>query len=141
MKKSSVIISKIRVKKRLSCRALKRHGFSRRADKFCWFLCYRCSKFCKQLQKAFRELLPYGLELDFIVKGAGKQLPKTVEEVLKLKDPTDQILNQKSIIMYHGTSSRRWQIIKKQGLRPGKTDDTYVDLVSGYSEFNVYLLN
>ena len=45
----------------------------------------------------------------------------------------------KDLVMWHGTSEARWEIIQNKGLRPGYTGEAYVDLVPGYSEHNVYL--
>jgi len=56
-----------------------------------------------------------------------------------MKDPTDQVMSRQSTVMYHGTSKKRWQIIQRQGLRPGNTSDLYNDLIPGYSEFNIYV--
>ncbi len=53
--------------------------------------------------------------------------------------PTSQAL-----YLFHGTSAKRWETIKKQGLKPGSTPASsdgqrYGDQVVGYSEHNVYL--
>jgi hypothetical protein len=93
----------------------------------------------KEAQKAFRELFAYGVTPDFKVKGFPPEVPKTVKGILALNDPTDQVMARQSITMYHGTSMKRWQIIQRQGLRPGNASDIYNDLVPGYSEFNIYV--
>ena len=56
-------------------------------------------------------------------------------------DPVHQTTHQTSgvIRLFHGTSMKRWNTIQKQGLRPGNAPKVYVDLVSGYSEHNIYL--
>lgn len=92
----------------------------------------------KQLKNLCRDLTAYGVTEEFKLKGA-HNIPKTVGDALKAVDPTDQLMGGKSIVMYHGTSTTRWEIIKKQGLRPGNTPDKYNDLVPGYSEYNIYL--
>jgi hypothetical protein len=81
----------------------------------------------KELQKVLKDLFQFGVKQDFVVKGTPKHIPSTVAKILALKDPTDEILNQKPIVMYHGTSLKNWKIIQKEGLRPG------------YSDNNVYL--
>lgn len=93
----------------------------------------------KELQKVLKDLFQFGVRKDFVVKGTPKHIPNTVAKILALKDPTDEILNQKPIVMYHGTSLKNWKIIQKEGLRPGKTVEQYYDLIPGYSENNVYL--
>jgi len=93
----------------------------------------------KTLQKVLRDLKHFGVTKEFLIKGAPKNIPKTVGDVLLADDPTDKVLSQQPITMFHGTSLKRWKIIEKTGLRPGKTTGTYADLVSGYSEHNVYL--
>lgn len=93
----------------------------------------------KELQQALRELKPYGVSDDFVVSGTPKHIPKTIGGILKLSDPTDLMFQQKSLTMFHGTSAKRWEIIQKQGLRPGNTPDDYNDLVPDYSEHNIYL--
>jgi len=93
----------------------------------------------KTLQKVLRDLKRFGVTKEFLIKGAPKNIPKTVGDVLLANDPTDKILAQQPITMFHGTSLERWKIIERAGLRPGNTGDTYNDLVSGYSEHNIYL--
>ena len=43
------------------------------------------------------------------------------------------------LVMFHGTSEKRWNAIQKKGLRPGSAGEVYFDMVSGWSENNVYL--
>lgn len=40
---------------------------------------------------------------------------------------------------YHGTSMKRYDVIKTRGLVPGKAPESYIDLIDGYSDQNVYL--
>lgn len=91
----------------------------------------------KSFQKALKELKRYGVTDDFIVKGIPKQ--KRVGDILSSPDPTDAVFRGEPITMFHGTSLKRWEIIQRQGLRPGNTGEIYQDLHPGYSENNIYL--
>ncbi|CAB4141256.1 hypothetical protein UFOVP410_95 [uncultured Caudovirales phage] len=101
----------------------------------------------KEFQQAFQSLMKYGVREDFKVKGAPPHIPKTVKDVLLLKNPLDTLLSPtEKIVMYHGTSQSRWEIIKQKGLLPRSIDsnrqfkdDVYNDLIPNYSEKNVYL--
>lgn len=42
------------------------------------------------------------------------------------------------LIVYHGTSTKRWPEIEKKGMLPGKFEEGYVDQIKGYSEKNLY---
>lgn len=42
------------------------------------------------------------------------------------------------LIVYHGTSSKRWPEIQKKGMLPGKFEEGYSDQIKGYSEKNIY---
>jgi hypothetical protein len=67
---------------------------------------------------------------------------KTVGDVVEsTEDPIAEIATKArgKVILYHGTSAARYQTIKSEGLKPGKTPEVYADLVKNYSEFNVYL--
>ena len=95
----------------------------------------------KDFQSALKNILSYGVTSDFKIKG----LPSpyngmTVGDALQLQNPMDEILKPAGQIMFHGTSLKRWEeSIQSQGLRPGNTGETYVDLIPGYSEHNIYL--
>lgn len=93
----------------------------------------------KELQDLLRFLMRYGVGTNFKVKGVPSHVDKTVDRILAQSDPTSKILSGGAPIMYHGTSQKRWEEIQKHGLRPGKTGKVYIDLVPGYSEYNVYL--
>ncbi len=60
-------------------------------------------------------------------------------------DPVDEVASRStgSIILYHGTSEKRWKIIKVKGLKPGSptgfSEEAYIDQVKGYSDHNIYL--
>lgn len=93
----------------------------------------------KTFKKALLELMKYGVKPDFKVKG-GAGVKGTVGEILKLIDPREQLFgSNEPLVMYHGTSSERWEQIRYNGLRPGNTGEVYIDLVPGYSEHNIYL--
>ena len=42
------------------------------------------------------------------------------------------------LIVYHGTSTKRWPEIEKKGMLPGKFEEGYADQIKGYSEKNLY---
>jgi len=42
------------------------------------------------------------------------------------------------LIVYHGTSTKRWPEIQKKGMLPGKFEEGYADQIKGYSEKNLY---
>lgn len=84
--------------------------------------------------------------LDYTIQHAPEWRGKTVGDVLgiapkDMHDPIQEITrgNMGKIFLYHGTSAKRWEFIKTQGLRPGKTPVSYQDLIQGYSDHNVYL--
>ncbi len=94
----------------------------------------------KHFKRCLQELKAFGVTDEYKLKGVPSHIPATVGAALKLDDPTDLVFNRnKPIVMYHGTSMKRWKTIAKQGLRPGNTPDNYNDLVPGYSEHNIYL--
>lgn len=93
----------------------------------------------KELQDAFKVLMPLGLGEDFKVAGVPPHIAKTVGKVLAQTDPTSVVLRGDAPVMYHGTSSERWEQIQQRGLQPGHTGEAYADLRPGYSEHNVYL--
>ena len=99
----------------------------------------------KDTREGFGDL---GVTDDYIIKGAPANLSKpkgskypTVGSVLTgMSSYVQDIVQQKDdLIMYHGTSEARWEIIQRTGLRPGQVGEVYNDLIPGYSEFNVYL--
>lgn len=93
----------------------------------------------KHFQQALRELRRFGVTDDFRIKGVPPHIPKTIEAVLQMHDPTDLVITQQPIVMYHGTSMKRWQTIERKGLQPGNASGVYNDLIPNYSEHNVYL--
>jgi len=92
-----------------------------------------------EFKQALSSLKKFGLTDDFIIKGAPANIPKTVGKALQMRDYVQQTFRDKDVIMWHGTSDARWEIIQNKGLHPGKTGEAYVDLVPGYSEHNIYL--
>ena len=56
-----------------------------------------------------------------------------------MRDYVQKTFQDKNLVMWHGTSEARWEIVQNKGLHPGNTGEAYNDLVSGYSEHNVYL--
>ena len=94
----------------------------------------------RSFQQMLRSLGTYGVRSDYKLKGVPPHIAKTVGEVLKQEDPRNaHYQRDKPMVLYHGTSMKRWEEIQKTGLRPGKTPDRYSDLIQGYSENNVYL--
>ena len=92
-----------------------------------------------EFKQALSSLKKFGLTDDFIIKGAPTEIPKTVGQALQMRDYVQKTFKDKDLVMWHGTSEARWEIIQNKGLRPGHTGEAYVDLVPGYSEHNVYL--
>ena len=92
-----------------------------------------------EFKQALSSLKKFGLTDDFIIKGAPPEIPKTVGQALQMRDYVQKTFKDKDLVMWHGTSEARWEIIQNKGLRPGHTGEAYVDLVPGYSEHNVYL--
>lgn len=96
------------------------------------------------LQKILKALMKHDKRVtsSFTIIGNPKYEDQTIENLLKTTDPATVISrggNHEPIVMYHGTSAKRWEIVKEKGLRPGNAPEVYSDLVSGFSEFNVYL--
>lgn len=101
----------------------------------------------KEFKQAIQSLQKYKVTSDFKLKGVPPHIPKTVKDVLKLRDSLDLLLDIKQTsVMFHGTSEKRWEMIKRRGLIPrvldpnrNDKDDVYVDLIPDYSEHNVYV--
>jgi hypothetical protein len=81
--------------------------------------------------------------IDYTIVGNEKYRGMTVRDLLtRSKSPeTERLLNPSStdIVAYHGTTSTLAKKILEKGLRPGKSQYTYLDQVKGWSESNVYL--
>ena len=94
----------------------------------------------KNFQKALKNLKSYGVTDDFKIKGTSAPVnTKTVGEILAMKPNVDKVFGKDDIVMYHGTSKSKAEIVEREGLKPGKTPDVYNDLIADYSEHNVYL--
>lgn len=96
-----------------------------------------------QTQKVLKAVMQHDKRVDpgFQVVGNPKWEGQTLSIVLKARDEGNAIAVGKSepVTLYHGTSMKRWEVIKQKGMLPGKAPTVYVDLVAGYSEFNVYM--
>ena len=92
-----------------------------------------------EFKQALSSLKKFGLTDDFIIKGAPPDIPKTVGQASQMRDYVQKTFRDRDLVMWHGTSEARWEVIQNKGLHPGKTGEAYVDLVPNYSEHNVYL--
>lgn len=97
--------------------------------------------------QAFQKILKFVMQNDSRVDGSYKIInnPKydgmTIDDVLGSRKESDVVKGGefKPMTFYHGTSMKRWKNVKTKGLSPGNTPETYIDLVDGYSDKNVYL--
>jgi hypothetical protein len=92
-----------------------------------------------EFKQALSSLKTFGLTDEFVIKGVPPDIPKTVGQALQMRDYVQKTLQDRNLVMWHGTSEARWEIIQNKGLHPGNTGEAYVDLVPGYSEHNIYL--
>ena len=77
---------------------------------------------------------------DYRIVGDEKYRTYTLEKLLKRPDEVSASITGKfPVVLFHGTSTKRWETIKKRGLIPGSGGEVYYDLVTGYSENNIYL--
>lgn len=92
----------------------------------------------KQIVKALHSEIP---DLhDYDMTGDARFEGKKVHEVIAEKTPNEKWAGgREPITMYHGTSSDKAAAIQSAGLHPNSRGHSYVDLVPGYSEHNVYL--
>ena len=81
--------------------------------------------------------------LDYPIVGNEKFYGMTVRDVLEQRGASEtQRATDPSatdLVAYHGTSSNLANNILSKGLRPGRSQYSYVDQVEGWSEGNVYL--
>ena len=81
--------------------------------------------------------------LDYPIVGNEKFYGMTVRDVLEQRGASEtQRATDPSatdLVAYHGTSSELAKNILSKGLRPGRSQYSYVDQVKGWSEGNVYL--
>ena len=80
--------------------------------------------------------------IDYSIIGDDRIKDKTVSDLINKKQQVVSDIydpKTKSLTFFNGTSLYRYETIKKSGLIPGKFDETYIDLIDGYSEKNIYL--
>ena len=81
--------------------------------------------------------------LNYPIVGNEKFYGMTVRDILEQQgtSETQRVTDPSAtdLVAYHGTSSELVKNILSKGLRPGKSQYTYVDQVAGWSEGNVYL--
>ena len=95
------------------------------------------------LQKLLKHLVDNDSRVtpDFkIVSPDDKFSGKTIGDVIGEKRATDVALGGTpgTLIVYHGTSTKRWPEIEKKGMLPGKFETPYSDQIPGYSVKNLY---
>ena len=80
---------------------------------------------------------------DYPIVGNEKFYGMTVRDVLEQRGASETQRgtdpSATDLVAYHGTSSELAKNILSKGLRPGKSQYSYVDQVEGWSEGNVYL--
>lgn len=94
------------------------------------------------LQKMLKFLLQQDSRLtpDYKFVGDEKYRKMTVGELVEKSGEVESALTGRGkLVMFHGTSEKRWSIIQKKGMRPGSAGEVYYDMVTGWSENNVYL--
>lgn len=94
------------------------------------------------LQKMLKFLMSQDSRItpDYKITGDEKYRTVTVGQLVKKPGEVETALTGRGkLVMFHGTSKARWRMIESKGLRPGASDDVYMDLVSGWSDKNVYL--
>lgn len=94
------------------------------------------------LQKLVKFLMQQDSRItpDYKILGDEKYRKMNVSQLVKKSGEVETALTGRTkLVMFHGTSLEKWNIIQKTGLRPGAGDDIYADLVKGWSEKNVYL--
>jgi hypothetical protein len=95
------------------------------------------------LQKLFKHLMSVDprVTADYkIISPDDKFSGKTISQVSDEKRATDIAVGGTPgpLIVYHGTSTKRWPEIEKRGLVPGKFEVAYGDQIPGYSIKNLY---
>ena len=96
-----------------------------------------------QLQKLFKHLIVADprVTADYrIISPDDKFKGKTIGSVTNEIRATDIAVGGTpgKLIVYHGTSTKRWPEIQKKGMLPGKFEKAYSDQIKGYSEKNLY---
>lgn len=92
----------------------------------------------KPIKQVMSELKRFGVTDDFKIKGL-MDFNGTISDIFKIKDQVDDWVANKNIVFYHGTTLARAETILSKGLMPGNEPEAYIDLIPGYSEYNVYL--
>jgi hypothetical protein len=94
------------------------------------------------LQKMLKFLMSQDsrIKSDYKITGDEKYRMMTVGQLVEKPGEVETALTGRGkLVMFHGTSKARWRIIESKGLRPGASNDVYIDLVTGWSDKNVYL--
>jgi hypothetical protein len=95
-----------------------------------------------ELQKMLKFLMQQDKRVtsDYRIIGDEKYRKTTVGQLVAKPDEIQSALTGRfKLTMFHGTSVARWKTIKKVGLVPGSGGDVYVDMVTGWSDKNIYL--
>jgi len=95
------------------------------------------------LQKLFKHLMRVDPRVtpDYqIVSPDDKYDGKTIGQAAEAPRTTDVALGNApgKLFAYHGTSTKRWPVIEKRGMHPGKFEEAYADQIPGYSVKNLY---
>jgi len=94
-----------------------------------------------RLKKMLKTLMGLDKRMNgsYLVVGNPRYENMTISDVMKEIEGQDITKSSEiKLVCYHGTSDVRWEKIKTEGLRPGNAPMVYSDLVSGYSDKNVY---
>ena len=94
------------------------------------------------LQKMLKFLMSQDSRItsDYKITGDEKYRTMTVGQLVKKPGEVETALTGRGkLVMFHGTSKARWRMIERKGLKPGASNDVYIDLVTGWSDKNVYL--
>ena len=100
-----------------------------------------------KLRKILTDLVRKGyLAPNYKVIGSPEWVGATVADVLGAKgnDTVDEVAGKTfgKIVLYHGTSKKRWDVIKTKGMKPGSPTgidpEIYGDRVEGYTNRNLY---
>jgi len=94
------------------------------------------------LKKVLIDIMKFDPDVkNFIISSPSDFDGVSVERFINMQSPSENISSKTTgiIKLYHGTSMKRYDEIKIKGLRPNMTPEIYGDLVTGYSEYNIYL--
>lgn len=95
-----------------------------------------------KLQKMLAFLMKHDPRLtqDYKLIGDEKYRTMTVGQLIKKPSEVQAALTGRGkLTMFHGTSAKRWKLIERKGLMPGSGGNAYIDMVTGWSEKNIYL--